>query len=78
MWRAVPALYVRIVWNDISVGVLASVVAGIVLWAVLPRGTRLTKSQVLVDPGRRMSPMHGLLELDVTEASRLIAAHGPR
>jgi pyruvate/2-oxoglutarate dehydrogenase complex dihydrolipoamide acyltransferase (E2) component len=27
--------------------------------------------------GRRMTPMHGLLELDVTEASRLVAAHDP-
>jgi pyruvate/2-oxoglutarate dehydrogenase complex dihydrolipoamide acyltransferase (E2) component len=27
--------------------------------------------------GRRTVPMHGLMELDVTEASRLIAAHDP-
>jgi pyruvate/2-oxoglutarate dehydrogenase complex dihydrolipoamide acyltransferase (E2) component len=27
--------------------------------------------------GRRMTPMHGLIEVDVTDASRLLAEHGP-
>jgi pyruvate/2-oxoglutarate dehydrogenase complex dihydrolipoamide acyltransferase (E2) component len=27
--------------------------------------------------GRRMTPMHGLIEVDVTDASKLLAEHGP-
>lgn len=68
-------------WNDVSLGVFASVLAGIVLWAILPRGVRLTKTQVLVDsvsgdlPRSRWTIQNGSA---VSVRVRSVKTHGVR
>ena len=40
-----------------------------------PSNRRLVTAAVRA--GKRMTPMHGLLDVDVTEANRLLATHDP-